>query len=809
MLALLLTPADGLHAQQAGSSPLKVFILAGQSNMLGQGNISPADTQGTLEYTVANDPDDTYGAIGSGPGSWVIRDDVWIRDQGGAAGGLTIGYGSGSTTVGPELGFGHHVGDLYENQVLIVKAAWGGKSLGVDFRPPSSGGTTGFYYHEILRLVDEAITRLSIDFPEYAGQGTPEIAGFAWHQGWNDRVDPGRSAEYESNMANFIRDIRSDLGVPDLPFVIATSAMDSGVVYTQVEQAQLAMADPAKYPGFAGNVAVIDTRQDYDGLEFWQPAEQSPANQGFHWNRNAMTFVNMGLAMGDAMAALAPPRCPSRLRATGGAGGVTLSWQQGTETPDSVRVLRDSIEIATLDPATATSFLDTSAQPGELDYELIFTMPGVACDPLTFTFDGNIGGLEAFRSPDGVGLTWTNQMAYSSIELRRDGELIEPQLPGTTESYIDRSPPETGLVTYSVVPTNGDATPATVEISLDGPAPGAALIYEPFDYVIGTNVAGQDGGIGFGGPWGTTRNNPKVESPDKAWGNLPSLGGHARGSAWSALVRPIGSTLADAGLMDDGATLWFSVVMDLDGQNVSNADLNLCLGSGFFVPGTFGDRENLESGEGIGITHSRATVQGVFWQNSDADAVSERTENDSSTMINEANGTRALIVGKIEWGSGAEAAETLTLYAPDTELQMGSPIMAPWTIPPLDQSTFDSLALQFKDQAQFDEIRFAASYEDVVGADRPAAAPFTITAIDHLPDSSSVVITWTRAGEGPFSASYSVDLVDWQSGLGDEISVSDDENPGDPDTITKTFDLSGLPVAGEADLFFRIEARSP
>ena len=131
--------------------------------MLGHGNISPVGTEGTLEYVVANDPGGTYQFVVDGEGDWVVRDDVWIKDQYGNATGLTAGYGSGAndannpvgSNIGPELGFGHAMGAFYEEQILIVKAAWGGKSLGDDFLPPSSGrairhrppkGTPGFYY---------------------------------------------------------------------------------------------------------------------------------------------------------------------------------------------------------------------------------------------------------------------------------------------------------------------------------------------------------------------------------------------------------------------------------------------------------------------------------------------------------------------------------------------------------------------------------------------------------------------------------------------------------------------------------------
>ncbi len=320
-------------AQQAGADPVKIFIMIGQSNMLGKGPIVGETTPGTLEYIVANDPGGDYQFLKSGE-DWAVRDDVWIRDQDPQSGGLTVGYGGeASGLIGPELGFGHFVGDLYEQQVLIVKCAWGGKSLGNDFLPPSSGpypapqqdGDAGFYYKEVLRLVGEATANLATYFPDYNAAGGYEIAGICWHQGYSDRdrVNPTFSDAYEVNLANFINDIRSSgngLGVPNLPFVIATTGMDGNgpEIYTDVELAQRAMTDPSltdpslpnRYDDFIGNVAVIDCRSSYDGMEFWIPAEFSPTGDGVHWNRNALTYLNIGLALGDAMSTLAPPVVP-------------------------------------------------------------------------------------------------------------------------------------------------------------------------------------------------------------------------------------------------------------------------------------------------------------------------------------------------------------------------------------------------------------------------------------------------------------------------------------------------------------------
>ncbi|NCG12764.1 MAG: hypothetical protein GWP38_05400 [Planctomycetia bacterium] len=300
---------------QTGSGPVKVFILAGQSNMEGHGEISPIGTPGTLEYSLNNNPT-MYGHLTDGT-NWVERDDVWIwYNRGGTtvvSGHLTAGYGASNTTMGPELQWGHALGDLYDEPVLLIKTAWGGKSLAVDFRPPSSGwsvnppvapGDQGYYYQEVLDTVSDVLTNLQSYFPDYNGQGY-ELVGLGWHQGWNDRVNQSYNDEYEQNLENFIQDIRVDLATPNLPFVIATTGM-SGWSETHpralsLMAAQLAMENSTIYPQFEGNVAVVDTR------DFWRDLTVSPADQSYHWNRNAETYFLIGAAMAQEMNLLLNP----------------------------------------------------------------------------------------------------------------------------------------------------------------------------------------------------------------------------------------------------------------------------------------------------------------------------------------------------------------------------------------------------------------------------------------------------------------------------------------------------------------------
>ena len=704
-----------LMAQQPGTSPVKIFILAGQSNMVGQGNITPVGTQGTLDYIIASEAAE-YSFLGDGAGGYTQLDDVWVHyERNGSllTNDLVAAYPDGNIPVGPEIGFGHYASGQYENQVLIVKCAWGGRDLANDFRPPSSGGTTGFYYTEILRLVNDATDNLATYFPDYDAAGGFEIAGFAWHQGFNDRIDAGRSAEYEANMANFIQDIRTDLNVPGLPFVIATTGMGGELAYTEVELAQLEMANSTKYPDFAGNVAVIDTRAGYDDLQFWFPVDQSPVDQGFHWNRNSKTYVNLGTAMADAMATLAPGRCPSRIRVEGGTSGATVTWQNGTEIPTSVRILRSGSEVEAAASSNPATYLDSTVQPGMHTYELQFTMSGDPCDHLTVTFDGGITELEAFRSPDGVTLNWINNLNYTAIEVRRDGVLLDGALSGDAQSYTDSSPPSGGLVTYTVVPTNGNATPVTADINLDGPPSGNALIYEPFDYPVG-GLNGQSGSseVGFDGSWNANATT-LVTAGTLAYSDL-SVGGaklsnFTPGQNRFGGARPIrNSALAGNGLLTDGSTLWFSFITGVEeGANRTNSRLAFALADGPFGSGNADFF--ISGGTGIGMYMSAGIPRAAFYP-ADAGGQNTATNNSPQYQVSQFD----LVVCKVTWGAAPGDPDTIELFKPTEGLLLPATPFSTHTAV-VDQSNYDILTFRRGDKVFLDEIRFGASYDDVVG----------------------------------------------------------------------------------------------
>ncbi len=283
----------------AADPPVKVFVLAGQSNMVGSGFVKADpkrnDGKGSLEYLVKDAATSAkFKHLMGKDGAWVARDDVWIHylDR---KGPLTVGYGPSDDRIGPELGFGTVVGNAYEEPVLLIKLAWGGKSLGKDFRPPSSGGEVGPFYKEVVQRTKDVLKDLKQQFPNFGDRGY-ELVGFGWHQGWNDRVNQAFNDEYEKNMANFIRDIRKDLGVKNLPFVIAETGM-SGAEEKHPRALSLmkAQAAVAEHKEFQGNVAFVGTKA------FWRDKSVSPTGQAYHWNTNSETYYLIGEAMGEAM----------------------------------------------------------------------------------------------------------------------------------------------------------------------------------------------------------------------------------------------------------------------------------------------------------------------------------------------------------------------------------------------------------------------------------------------------------------------------------------------------------------------------
>ena len=269
LIAILLTSVQGVFAV---AKPLKVFILAGQSNMQGKVPVRtfeslPWDPVGAALHKDMHGPD----------GKPVVLDDVYISALGIEAaeknGKLAVGFGSGrGVMVGPEYTFGIYMHKHLPEPFLIIKTAWGGKSLNKDFRPPGAG-ETGEYYKKMTEHVRKVLGDLKTYHPAYDEKAGYEIAGFVWFQGWNDLVDkhfypkvgaPARFNDYSTLLAQLIRDVRKDLQAPKMPFVIGVLGVGGKSAGGDTVFFKNAMAAPALLPEFKGNVVAFWTDQSWD-----------------------------------------------------------------------------------------------------------------------------------------------------------------------------------------------------------------------------------------------------------------------------------------------------------------------------------------------------------------------------------------------------------------------------------------------------------------------------------------------------------------------------------------------------------------
>jgi hypothetical protein len=295
LLGALACGTTTAHAEE----PVRVFVLAGQSNMVGAGRIEANpernDGMGSLEWLVDESPTKArYQHLRKNDGSWASHEDVkiWYLGQ---VGDLAPGYGANESTIGPELGFGSVVGDAYEEPVLLITIAWGGKSIGKDFRPPSSGGEVGSEYRQLVEMTKAVLLDAELLFPELEGR-TFELMGIGWHQGWNDRVNQAFNDAYEENLSNLIRDLRKELDAPELPFVIAETGMSGkDEKHPRALALMAAQAAVAEREEFKGNVGFVGTR------DFYRAPEVSPSGQQYHWNSNAETYYLIGEGMGRRM----------------------------------------------------------------------------------------------------------------------------------------------------------------------------------------------------------------------------------------------------------------------------------------------------------------------------------------------------------------------------------------------------------------------------------------------------------------------------------------------------------------------------
>ena len=346
IVGLLVTAVFMLPACGVAENPVKVFVLTGQSNMEGKGRALHLDTY-------RDDPliRPTYRIIKKND-TWVERSDVWItyptKSRGEKHGPLTVGYGTkGDDSIGPEFGFGHTVGEALDEDILIIKVAWGGKSLAVDFHPPTAGlpadsvlqerlarvqkkkpdttlddikASYGHYYRLLVEETKKSLEQRGELFPELKDRDC-EIAGIVWHQGFNDVINRDlRANDYEDYkvwLQMFIKDLRRDLDAPGAPFVIGE--LSTGGIPNR-GTFQVAQAAAADLPEFQGNVTFVPTAEYYDTAaeelfkkQFWKGTPEQKAawekvgnDRPYHYLGSGKTYYLKGEAFGRAMLKMLP-----------------------------------------------------------------------------------------------------------------------------------------------------------------------------------------------------------------------------------------------------------------------------------------------------------------------------------------------------------------------------------------------------------------------------------------------------------------------------------------------------------------------
>jgi hypothetical protein len=320
---------DGKAADM--SKPVQVYILLGQSNMLGFGKVSGEDKPGTLEHAIAKG--NLYPYLVDDAGNWTERKDVRnVRVMGSGTGGMRLFYNEWMTinggNVGPEIGIGHHVGHAADAPVMMLKSCIGNRALGWDLLPPGSEGFeftdakgvtwihpgykgtperwvkgteptkikwyAGMQYDGDIARAKKVLSELDKYYP---GASEYEIAGFFWWQGDRDSRSAALASRYEKNLVHLIKYLRKDFKAPDAKFVCATlgqtkkGSTDNG---GKLLDAMFAVdGKSGKYPEFKGNVATVYSHPLCKG-----------GSSGSHYGGNAETYMNVGEAMGAAMVEL-------------------------------------------------------------------------------------------------------------------------------------------------------------------------------------------------------------------------------------------------------------------------------------------------------------------------------------------------------------------------------------------------------------------------------------------------------------------------------------------------------------------------
>ena len=341
----------------AAEKPLKVFVLAGQSNMDGQADVRTLDFLGE-----DRDPDraSLLGIFKSDSGALMTRKDVWVANAG-VYGELQAGFGGRrnydklGSKIGPEYAFGYYMGEAFDEQVLLIKYAPGGKSLHVDFRPPSAGNTgnekldsrvltkevaekwnggkvepvVGLEYRKLVRYVEDTLSTLGQRFPDHEATHGYEIAGLVWFQGFNDMFDVTGRQKYGENLTHLIHDLRRDLHAPEMKVVVGVMGVNGLENEENPKQRDVRNGQRSinSLPSLKGNAQAIETagfchpqivaiktagwlnkKRDLKAMPLTEQEQEmlarATSDKGYHYYGEGRFFILIGKAFAETMLTL-------------------------------------------------------------------------------------------------------------------------------------------------------------------------------------------------------------------------------------------------------------------------------------------------------------------------------------------------------------------------------------------------------------------------------------------------------------------------------------------------------------------------
>jgi hypothetical protein len=178
-------------------------------------------------------------------------------------------------------------------------------------------GNAGHFYRMMNEAVREVLRDLKKAHPEYDADDGHEMAGFVWFQGFNDQFSDAFHGNYKTNMVAFIKDVRKEYKVPNMPFVVGVLGTGGTKEKVDMNPVSAAQRAAAAAPEFEGNVASVESYPFAElkaagmwGNRTWNKPEHRvefsmvASDRPYHYMGSGRFFVQFGAALADAMAAL-------------------------------------------------------------------------------------------------------------------------------------------------------------------------------------------------------------------------------------------------------------------------------------------------------------------------------------------------------------------------------------------------------------------------------------------------------------------------------------------------------------------------